>query len=120
MNDCTEQVDLCIVRGDSFAFTIGLDGDFSQTVDDADLYRGRLVVREVQSDEAPELIAMETEIVPTSDPWYGDAVAVMHFTATAVQTQALPPFDLVCFCEIVGTDDLYARRLFRGRVKVED
>lgn len=120
MNDCNDQVDLCIVRGDSFALTIGLGKDFSETVADADLFRGRLVVREVQSDHAPELLSMKTEILATRDPRYGNDIAVMHFTATAPQTQALPPFDLVCFCEIVGTDNLYARRLFQGRVRVED
>lgn len=120
MRDCPERYDIHLIRGDSFTLTVGLGPNWSGTVDDADLYSGRLVIRAVQSDSAPELLVMTSPIEATSDPRYGDAVGLITFEATSQQTQALPPQDLVCFAEITGTDGLYVRRVFAGRARVED
>lgn len=120
MRDCTEQHDICLIRGDSFTLTVGLGPDWVETVEDANLFEGRLVVRRVQSDAAPDLLVMTAPLTPTSDSRYGDAIALLHFEADSQQTRALPPYDLVCFGEVRGTDGLYTRRLFNGRARVGD
>jgi len=120
MRSSVEVHDIEIIRGDSFTSTVGLGSEYSDTIAAADDFLARLVIRERQDDTAPELLVMTSDILPNSDPAYPDVEGLLHFEASSLETQLLPPYDLVCFCEIVGYDGLYRRRLFQGRTSVGD
>lgn len=115
-----ENCGIKIIRGDSFTLTVGLGPEWSETVKNAQLFIGRFVVREFQDDTAPNLLVLVGQIEPTDDPRYEPAIGLLHFEAPKFRTQSLPPYDLVCYCEIAGLGDSYTRRLFGGEVTVED
>jgi hypothetical protein len=120
MSSCLEQCELRVIRGDSYTLSVGLDESFSETLGNKHLFVGRLVFREVQDDAAPALLTLKAPLVPAVDPAYKDVIALLHFEATARQTQSLPPCDLVCYCEIAGVEGAYVRRIFQGKVEIGD
>jgi hypothetical protein len=123
MSCCVPDHDICIVRGNSFSIGTGFTDDPYGIADDPALWTGELVLRAAKSDSVSPLLTMSSTVEedltvrPAGVP---DLAWIMTFLATPAQTQALPPNDLYCHCEIVNATDQIRIRLWQGRVYMED
>lgn len=110
--------DLEIIRGDSYELWVGLAQGW--TFVDPAAHEGRLVLRDAQSDYAPETLALVSELLPGEDERFPDLTHLLHFTATPDDTQALPDWRMACFCEVRSKDLTYVKRLFDAAVEIRD
>jgi hypothetical protein len=118
---CVTLVDWCITRGDIFELDVGLSTDWPEVIADPAGYLGTVVFRETQSDDDAPLLSLTAIPLPTVNPIPGDAPVYMEFTGTSGETQQLPDYDIVAYCEIAPISDLaQSRRLFNVKVKIND
>ena len=117
---CQLRHDITVIRGDTRTLFVGLSGGWANIADDPSLYRGRLVFRERQDDNLPDILAVEAEPEPYSDPANQALRWMLNFTMTPAETEALPTYSIVHFCEIRTTDGAFVQRLFEGRVRQRD
>ena len=120
MADCTETIDICITRGDTYNLVVGLADGWDEVNANPSVYSGRLVFRDAHDDGIAEMLTITSPTSAGTDVRFENTEFVFDFTALPAQTQSLPSYDIVCFCEIVDLSGTYVRRLFNGRVKIED
>lgn len=117
---CENRHDICIIRGDSFGLVVGLAAGFPDVIANPADYEGRLVIRERQSDLASDLLVSTAVPEAMVDSRFPDMTMGLTFAFEPSQTQQLPPYDVVCFCEIVGINSDEVQRLWQGKVEVSD
>lgn len=106
--------DIRVIRGDTFTKDVALTIGFDDIRDEP--YTARMVFREAQHDELPELLALPaTPEVPEEDE---EAFAYLSFSASPIQTQALPEYDIAYFVELVSATR--TMRLFQGKACIVD
>lgn len=120
MSDCEQTHNISITRGDSFRFVAGLADGWDFVAADPSGFYARLVFRDVDDDSVPEVFSIISLIYPGTDNNMPSVTSFLEFLATPGETQSLPQYDLLFFCEIVGQDGQYIKRLFNGRVRVGD
>ena len=114
MGSCVTEVHYCVVKGTDFeagvSFTVGA-GD---VVENPDLYEGVLVFREYQDDGAPVYLTLraDVEAIPPSVP------ASLSFRATPTETEALPDWDIVAYCDLQLKNGGSVQRLFNASIAV--
>ena len=116
----TTRHDIEIIRGDSRALFVGLADDWVDLDEGVGAYEGRLVFRERQEDNLPELLVITSPIEVATDPRYPALKYLLDFSMTPVETQSLPDYPVVYFIELRLTDETFVRRLVEGRVKRRD
>jgi hypothetical protein len=109
-----------VIRGDSYRLVLGIADGFSFVGDAPADYSARMVIRDKQSDDMPDLLEIPSLIYPGTDTRFAAMVGFIQFSARPEETQALPPYDLAYFVELIGQAGAYNRRLFEGSVKVSD
>jgi hypothetical protein len=117
---CALRHDLSIIRGDTFNLHVGLASGWENIAQDPSLYEGRLVFRERQDDSLPELLAITTTPEPIDEHRFPQLDFMLDLSMTPAETESLPTYPVVCFCEIRLLDGSYVRRLFEGRVRQRD
>lgn len=113
----TARHDIKIIRGDSLSLLVGLAEGFD--IDIAD-WTGRFVLREDQDDALPDIYEKTITLVAEEDPRFPNLAGVADVTMTPLETQELPPYDLVCFFELRNTSSTLVRRLFQGKAEIGD
>lgn len=117
---CELRHDLTIIRGDSKPLFVGLAGEWANVGDDPSLYEGRLVFRERQEDDLPEILVITATPEPNDDHRFAGLPFLLDLSMAPEETSSLPTWDVVCFCELRSLDGLFVRRLFEGRVRQRD
>ncbi len=119
---CIDDIQICLTRGDTFKLDVGLSDEFTEVISNPTEYVGNLVFRAEQDDrETPYLTLTVTPEVMV-DPLPTDAPAYLSFAATTGQTQSLPDWDHVAYCEIaeVSGNPPEVMRLFNARIEIND
>jgi len=121
MVDCVEAHDVCVIRGDSFAQSLGLGTGFEEVGDTPAAHQGLMVIRAAHDDSLTPLLTVTVTPEAASDP-HGEALAYLHFSITPDQTAALPPYDCVYHVELTdaGSPPASRTRLIAGAVKITD
>jgi hypothetical protein len=120
---CVDQIDLCITRGDTWTFDVGLTAAFSEVLENPSSYEGRLVFREFQDDSlTPYLTAIATpEVNP--DPAPGEIPIYLRFIINSTDTGTLPDWNIVAYTEladVVSAGFPVIQRLFNSEVSIND
>jgi hypothetical protein len=119
------QVDFGVIRGTTFSIEISLTESYDEVLETPSDWRVDLVFREEQDDNLPSLLTLTTTPV-VDDPGPGEeASAYVVLTASAAETQALPEWDIVAYCELVFTGEgaptsAPITRLFNSDVSMSD
>lgn len=118
---CIDEIQMCVTRGDIYALNVGLFSGFDEVEAAPGDYVANLVFRDEQSDSVTPYLTLTAapeanpNCLPTEPKIY------LNFTATAAETQSLPDWDHVAYCELVKSGATpEPRRLFNGKVDVHD
>lgn len=117
---CELRHDLSIIRGDSFTLFVGLTAGWEDVGQNPALYQGRLVFRQMQDDSLPEILVITATPEPSDDHRFPELDFLLNLSMTPVQTESLPDYPVVCFCELRTLDGSHVRRLFEGNVRKRD
>lgn len=120
MTACVSTKDICIIRGDDYTLDAALENGFEEVFETPGDYEGRMVIRMEQDDSLPDLLTLTSTLELVEAQNECPARVYMSFTATAAQTTALPPYDLVYYVELAGTAGGPTTRLFQGKVDIHD
>jgi len=113
---CTNTVQYCVTKGTNFSADVSFTTAWSELIEDPSDYYGEMVFREAQDDDAVDYLQL-TAIPDTTDP---EAPVQLHFTASPVETTALPDWDIVGYCDLVSNDGTSRQRLFNMEVSVNE
>jgi hypothetical protein len=95
MSCCTNEHDICVIRGDSFSLVTGLAQGWEDVAADPSGWNGRLAFRTMQNDTLPDVWSQEIPLTPGNDPRFPGMDWLMEFSAPPDETQQLPPYELV-------------------------
>lgn len=120
MNQCVNNADQCLIRGDNFTLDLGLV-NFPEVLANPTDFEGRMVFRETQNDnEIPYLTLIVTPEL-ADDPMPNAPEVFLRFAATPTQTSALPDWNIVYYVELRTVPaDTIVQRLLQGDVDVSD
>lgn len=113
-------IEIEVIRGDTFQQSVLLRDGFEELVDDRLSFRGRLAFRIDQDDTLPDLLSVEVVPEIVQDQCNEPPYPSLHFTIAPSQTQALPPYAIVAYCEVRRTDGTVVSRLYNARVEMSD
>lgn len=115
------QVDVDVIRGDIFAMDVGFDERWTEIGEDPAGFVGKMVFRDDQDDSLTPHLTLQATPEPVVNPKIGAPQVYMAFTASAAQTQSLPPDNIVGYVEVspVASPD-ESRRLFNMKVRMAD
>jgi len=122
-SSCTNNYDICVIRGDTFDMDVGLTSSYQEVLDNPTDWEARMVFREYQDDDVTPYLTLiaQTEVNP--DPLYDEPPIYYRFNATTTQTQSLPDWDHVYYVELVQIGPAVSpivTRLFQGSVDTHD
>jgi hypothetical protein len=123
MSCCVPEYNFCIVRGNSFTLGVGFIDDPYGIATDPTLWSGELGIRTAQRDSLVNSLTLTSLVAPDLTPRppnVPNIAWIMTFEATPTQTQALPARNLVAYCEIINSSAAFRKRLWQGRVTMED
>lgn len=112
-------IDMAVTRGSRLDHVCVLRQGFPEIVQNPALFRGRLVFRELQDDDVPEIFAVSATPEVALDPECGSNTVTLAFTVAGSLTQILPSYDIVGFVEVVETG-VDTQRLYNLRVRTGD
>jgi hypothetical protein len=120
---CVDQIDLCITRGDTWTFDVGLTAAWAEVLENPTSFVGNLVFREFQDDSLTPYLSLQATPEVNPDPAPGEIPIYLRFIADVSQTALLPDWDIVAYTEL--TDAVYAglpntKRLFNSAVEIHD
>lgn len=120
MSDCTSEITVCVIRGDSFFMDVALGNNWVEVIEDPSLYRVNLSFRAFQEDSSPILLTLQAtpEFIP--DAILDEPRILISFAAAGSVTQTLPAYDIVGFCEIFLVTSPSPTRLFNMKVEISD
>ena len=117
---CVDEIDLCVIRGDAYELNVGLSGSFTEVLENPTAYIGRLVFREDQDDDLPHYLELTAVPEVDLDLPPGEVNIYLNFAATAAETQSLPDWKYVAFCELTQSVNPQPQRLFNAEVDSHD
>jgi hypothetical protein len=119
---CVSRVDICVIRGDLFSIEVGLDGSWEEVLATPDAFTANLVFREAQDDTLTPYLTLTTDPEITENPCLPDPPIFFRFRAAPSETQALPEWNHVAYCELVDSSgvEIVPRRLFNSNVRIHD
>lgn len=119
---CIDDIEICVTRGDTFKMDVGLSDEFAEVISNPTEYVGNLVFRAEQDDRETPYMTLSVTPEVMVDPLPGDAKAYLSFEATSGQTQSLPDWNHVAYCEIAETsgNPPEVQRLFNAEVDIHD
>ena len=122
MSTCVDNITLCITRGTTWELDVGLSDAWVEVLDNPTDYSGKLVFRAEQSDSSPVLLTLVSPIEIVANPVPGDQQIFMTFYAEVSETQALPYYNIVAYCDIIQTalPEEVVGRLFNATVDMGD
>lgn len=117
---CVTKRNICVIRGDEFEENVALDSTWEEVIANPAAFQGRMTFREEQYDGAQVYLTLTAtpEIVVSPDP--DDLPILLQFGASAIQTGALPSWNIVYFVELVPVGASGGKRLYEGKVKIGD
>ena len=101
-----------VIRGDTFHLNLGIETLFDAAA------TARMVFRAAQDDDAADLLVLTDTPAVYDDSALPALNWLVEFTATDAQTSALPPYDIVYFCEL--TTGTHTHRLVEGKARMRD
>ncbi len=118
---CANQYDFCLIRGDSFSLDVALTKAYSEVYENPNDWVANLVFREHQDDDLIPYLTLTAVPEVDPDPLPDEPPISIRFSAPPADTEALPDWDIVAFCEIVrAAPDGAVHRLFNSDVGVSD
>jgi len=118
---CVEQISICVTRGDTFRIDVGLSSSWQEIIDSPFDYEANLVFREAQDDTLPDLLTLTSTPEIVASPVPGELPIYFAFMADTLQTESLPQWDIVAYCELVKAGASgEVTRLFNASVNIGD
>ena len=118
---CAPQAEICIIRGDVWSMDVGLSSQWTEVIADPGGFVGTIVLRDEQDDTAVVRLQLQATPKARVDPSPGAPPLRLSFAATAGQTQQLPDYNIVGYCQLASIDATdQSRRLFNLKVQIDD
>jgi hypothetical protein len=119
------QYDFGIIRGDAFKRDVALSSAYAEVLENPTDFIANLVFREYQDDDVMPYLTLTATPVVNPDPLPNEPPVVFYFSAAPAETQALPDWEHVAYCELVYIPPAppstpVPKRLFNSKVRVSD
>ena len=120
MNSCVTEIDVCVIRGDTFAMDVALGNDWIEVLENPNLFRSNLIFRASQDDSSPVLLQLQAVPQLLPDAILDEPRLLLSFITAGSVTQTLPNYDIVGYCEIFEVAAPSPSRLFNMQVQISD
>ena len=122
MSCCTDIYRACLVRGDTWTLDVGLSSEYAEVLENPQDWAMVIVMRESQDDDVTPYLTLNSTYEVPVDPLLDEPPILYSFVATSAETQALPEWDIVGYCELVQINSTIVspivKRLFNMEIEV--